>query len=66
VDDDDRQFTAEERKQLRKLLENEARIAWFWSSARVWAGWVSAAIIAAAAVQQAVSHWIDVIAKRAH
>lgn len=63
-DDDERQLTPSERKQLRKMLEHDERAAWLWSSIRVWAGWVSAAVIAAAAMQQAVSHWIEAL-KRA-
>jgi hypothetical protein len=51
--DDDvlgRPLTREERKTLRRMMENEERIQWFWGSVRVWAGWISAAIIGAWAV----------------
>lgn len=41
-----RPLTVAERRAIRKLIENESRIQWFWGSVRVWAGWVSAAIIA--------------------
>lgn len=38
----ERPFTAEERKELRAILENDRRMKWFWSTARIWAGWLSA------------------------
>ena len=40
--DDERQFTPEERKELRAILENDRRMKWFWSTARIWAGGLSA------------------------
>lgn len=45
--DDEKPLSAEERKALRRLIENEERLQWFWGSVRVWAGWISAAIIGA-------------------
>lgn len=46
-DTDGRPLTTAERKALRRLIESEDRIQWFWGSVRVWAGWISAAIIGA-------------------
>lgn len=63
-DDEDRQFTPSERKAIRKMLENEERIAWLWSSARVWAGWGSAFVIGAYAVHQALQGWFPAIFKK--
>lgn len=42
-----RPLTIAERKMLRRMIENESRIQWFWGSVRVWAGWISGAIIGA-------------------
>ena len=58
-DDDDellgRPLTKAERKIIRKMIENEERVQWFWGSVRVWAGWISAAIIGAWAVVEILS-----------
>ena len=62
--DDDRPLTADERKALRAILENDRRARWFWATARLVAGWITAAIIGAAAVQTAVQHWIDALTKK--
>lgn len=40
-----RPLTIAERRSLRRMIENEERIQWFWGSVRVWAGWISAIII---------------------
>lgn len=42
-----RPLTIAERRAIRKMIENEERIQWFWGSVRVWAGWISGAIIGA-------------------
>lgn len=42
---DGRPLTMAERKAVRLLIQREARIQWFWGSVRVWAGWISGAII---------------------
>lgn len=42
--DDDRPFTPSERKALRKILIQEERAKWFWSTARVWVSWGAATI----------------------
>lgn len=57
-EDDDisgRPLTIVERKALRRIIENEERVQWFWGSVRVWAGWISGAIIAAAATVEIVT-----------
>lgn len=59
--DEDRQLTPDERRRLRKMLEDDSRARWLYTSIRVWLGYIAGAIIAAAAVQQAVSHWIEAI-----
>lgn len=44
VSDDGRPFTEAEVIALRAMLEKEERIVWFWSTMRVWAGWVAAIV----------------------
>lgn len=44
-DDDDRAFTPQERREIRRIVDAQQRAEWFWKSARVWAAWVSAAVI---------------------
>lgn len=34
-------FTKEERDAIRKNLKRDERIAWFWGSVRLWAGWIA-------------------------
>lgn len=46
-DDEARPLTAEERRVLRRMIEDDARVRWFWSSFRIWVGWISAAIVGA-------------------
>ena len=42
-----RPLTIAERRAIRRIIENEQRIQWFWGSVRVWAAWISGAIIGA-------------------
>ena len=35
-------LTDEDIKALRKMMEQDARVRWFWESARVWATWATA------------------------
>ncbi len=44
--DDLRPFSREERRKIRRLLESEERIKWFWGTIRVWATWISGTIMA--------------------
>lgn len=37
-------LTDEELMDLRAMLEKERRIVWFWSTMRVWAGWLAAVV----------------------
>lgn len=53
-DDDDREFTAADRRKLRELLEREERVAWFWASARVWAAWAAAGTTACYGAYQVI------------
>lgn len=62
--DEDRQFTPAERKAIRKMLENDARVSWLWASARVWAGWISAFTVGAFAIHQALQGWFPTIFKK--
>lgn len=50
-----RPLTIAERRALRKIIENEDRIQWFWGSVRVWAAWISGAIIGAWAVVEIIA-----------
>lgn len=45
-DDPGRPFSAAENEALRKMLEQDARVRWFWETARVWAAWVTGIVAA--------------------
>ena len=47
-------LSAQEIKQLRELLKAEERTKWFWSSIRIWVGWIASVITATVAL------WISV------
>lgn len=63
-DDDDREFSPSERRAMRKILKQEERVAWVWSSIRLGLGWASAAIIAAYGVYQALSGSVSALLKK--
>ncbi len=44
--EDERPFTAAERREMRQMLEREKRVIWFWATTRVWAGWIAALVAA--------------------
>ena len=46
-DDDfsDTPFTPKENKRFRRMLRDEERARWFWSTVRIWVGWFTAVII---------------------
>ncbi len=44
--EDERPFTATERREMRQMLEREKRVIWFGATARVWAGWIAALVAA--------------------
>lgn len=44
--EDERPFTATERREMRQMLEREKRVIWFWATTRVWAGWIAALVAA--------------------
>jgi hypothetical protein len=52
-DDDSRPLTPAERRKFRDLMRREERVAWFWSSARVWAAWAAAGTTACYGLYQA-------------
>lgn len=43
-DDEERQLTPAERAAIRKLLESQERVVWFWATVRVWAVWIAAVV----------------------
>jgi hypothetical protein len=47
-------LTIAERRIVRRMIINEGRIQWFWGSVRVWAAWISGAIIGAWALVEIV------------
>lgn len=55
LEDDEREFTPTERKEIREHMQRVERRKWLWSSLRVWAGYVSGAIVGAWAVAQVVA-----------
>lgn len=63
-EDDERPFSAEERARLRAILENDERVAWLWASMRVWAGYVSGAVVATYAIYKAVQDWAPHLFKK--
>lgn len=60
VSDEGRPFTEEEIIKIRAILEKEERIVWFWSTMRVWAGWVVGIVGAYFAIK---SLFADVLAR---
>lgn len=53
-DDDDREFTAADRRRLRQMIEREERLDWFYGSLRVWGGYIAAGVGAGYAAYVAV------------
>ncbi len=48
--EDDHEFSdeplkPEENRRMRRLLRDEDRARWFWSTTRIWLGYITAAII---------------------
>lgn len=41
----DAPFTPDENRRFRRLLRDEDRAQWFWSTTRIWIGYFTAAII---------------------
>ena len=60
MDDD---FSEEERRDIRKLIEDDRRARWAWKQARIWATWISAGIIGVIATYDAVSRFVRGIMK---
>lgn len=54
-DDDEREFSPEERKEIRQHMERVGRRKWLFSGIRVWSGYISAAIVGAWAVAQVLA-----------
>jgi len=52
---DDDPLSQKEIEDLRALLEHERRVKWFYSSARIWAGWLIGAPVAVLAAWQALA-----------
>lgn len=48
------ELSPNERQELRRLLEQERRMRWLWSTIRIWLGWISGAVVGGYAVYQAV------------
>lgn len=58
ADDDAREFTPAERKQIRQMVEAQERAQWFWSTVRVWVTWIAATIAAIYATFEILSKHI--------
>lgn len=41
----DAPFTPDENRRFRRLLRDEDRARWFWSTVRIWVGYFTAAIV---------------------
>jgi len=46
------EFTEKERKAVRKIVRDQARMDWLWGTLRIWAGWVSGGIVGAYAIYE--------------
>lgn len=40
----DGEFSPEERRELRRILETQARTEWLWATLRIWAIWIAAVV----------------------
>lgn len=56
--DQGRPLTEEENAAVRQLLDKDRRVAWFWSTTRVFAGWVAAVVAAYFAGKQIISEFL--------
>jgi hypothetical protein len=39
------EFSEGERQAIRRIIRDQERMEWFWATLRIWAGWISAAVI---------------------
>lgn len=46
MEDEDRALTRREVAKLREIIGRDEKAAWFWSTVRVWAMWVTAVLVA--------------------
>lgn len=46
MEDEDRNLTRKEVEKLRDIIGRDEKAAWFWSTVRVWAMWVTAVLVA--------------------
>jgi hypothetical protein len=63
-DDDDREFTASERRALRKLIESGERSEWLRSNVRRWMGWVAGAVIFTFAASEGAQKMLGWLTKK--
>jgi hypothetical protein len=42
---EDKPMSPDENRRLRRLLRDEDRARWFWSTTRIWVGYITAAIV---------------------
>lgn len=57
-------FTEEERKRIRKMMEQDSHVAWFWATMRKWAGWTFVAVAALVTFREnvkALIQWLKAI-----
>lgn len=45
-------------KRLRRILQNDDRMRWFWVSARLWAGWIAGSLAAVWASYTAIRKFV--------
>lgn len=61
--DKGRPLTEEEIAAFRELLEKDRRVTWFWTTTRVWAGWIAAIVAAYLATKSFLADLISGVSK---
>ena len=51
-------LTPAERKAVRKIMRDQARMDWAWATMRIWVGWVAGSIIGTYAVYEVVLKFV--------
>lgn len=52
---DGAEFSERERKSIRRIVRDQERMDWLWSTLRIWGGWASAAVVGSYAVYEIIA-----------